>query len=366
MDNKNKDFEKDSIDEILKDFQAKKEERQESNYIPKPVEPPKARIDFAKDESEEPKKSNKKFNKPDFSKIKLKKVDLSPLKNDKAKTVYKYLIIIVLIIAVFFAAVFGIGNAIKSSKTAYIKKYEKKYTDVSFPDGIEEKYCDIYGKNPNTAGYLKIDDIKLSTAVLKKSDNKGTPYLEKSAKDARVDNFVIYLNDDSLEKYYSTADAYNKSASGFISYSDLKTDYNFKVIGAFYTNTKASDDNGYVFPYNVSEQMAPSSALEFYTMLHYRFLYDTGVSPIRSDKLITISCPTSFHKDFRFVVVGVARDDDKKLKASSKNLIRYPQVICDEKGIKNNFAGAKKWYPQIVLTYEKDDTTSTKIVQYEK
>ena len=49
-----------SNDEILKDFQAKKEERQESNYVPKPVEPPKARIDFAKDESEEPKKSNKK------------------------------------------------------------------------------------------------------------------------------------------------------------------------------------------------------------------------------------------------------------------------------------------------------------------
>ena len=95
-------------------------------------------------------------------------------------------------------------------------------------------------------------------------------------------------------------------------FSDLKTDYNFKVIGAFYTNTKASDDNGYVFPYNVTEQMEPSSALEFYTMLHYRFLYDTGASPIRSDKLITISCPTSYHKDFRFVVVGVARDDDKK------------------------------------------------------
>ena len=355
----NKDFEKDGIDEILKDFQAKKEERKDSGYVLKPVEPPKARIDFAESKDEKTQKPDEKINKP---KIKLEKIDLSSLKSDKAKAACKYLIIIVSIIAVFFAAVFGIGNAIESSKTSYIKKYEKKYTDVSFPDGIEEKYCDIYGKNPNTAGYLKIDDIKLSSAVLKKADGKGTPYLEKATKGARVDNFVVYLNDDSLEKYYSTADAYNKSASGFISYSDLKTDYNFKVIGAFYTNTKASDDNGYVFPYNVTEQMAPSSALEFYTMLHYRFLYDTGVSPIRSDKLITISCPTSFHKDFRFVVVGVARDDNKKLTASDKNLIRYPQVICDEKGIRNNFAGADKWYPQIVLTAEKDNTTSTKIV----
>ena len=198
--------------------------------------------------------------------------------------------------------------------------------------------------------------------MLKKADGKGTPYLEKSAKGARVDNFVVYLNDDSLEKYYSSVDSYNNSASGFISFSDLKTDYNFKVIGAFYTNTKASDDNGYVFPYNVTEQMEPSSALEFYTMLHYRFLYDTGASPIRSDKLITISCPTSYHKDFRFVVVGVARDDDKKFTASPKKLIRYPQVICDEKGIRNHFASAKPWYPQIVITSEKDNTTTTKII----
>ena len=213
---------------------------------------------------------------------------------------------------------------------------------------------------------IKIDDVDLSSPVLKKADGKGTPYLEKSAKGARVDNFVVYLNDDSLEKYYSSVNSYNNSASGFISFSDLKTDYNFKVIGAFYTNTKASDDNGYVFPYNVTEQMEPSSALEFYTMLHYRFLYDTGASPIRSDKLITISCPTSYHKDFRFVVVGVARDDDKKLTASPKKLIRYPQVICDEKGIRNHFASAKPWYPQIVITAEKDNTTTTKIIDTKK
>ena len=354
----NKDFEKNSIDDILKEFQAKRDSREKSDYVPVNVEPPKPRADFAKAERKQP-KPDKEVNKP---KIELKKIDFSPLKSDKAKGVYKYLIIIVLIIAVFFAAVFGIGNMIKSSKTSYIKKYEKKYTDVSFPDGIEEKYCELYGKNPNTCGYLKIDDIDLSSPVLKKADGKGTPYLEKSAKGARVDNFVVYLNDDSLEKYYSSVDSYNNSASGFISFSDLKTDYNFKVIGAFYTNTKASDDNGYVFPYNVTEQMEPSSALEFYTMLHYRFLYDTGASPIRSDKLITISCPTSYHKDFRFVVVGVARDDDKKFTASPKKLIRYPQVICDEKGSRNHFASAKPWYPQIVITSEKDNTTTTKII----
>ena len=109
----NKDFEKNSIDDILKDFQAKRDSREKSDYVPVNVEPPKPRADFAKDEIKQP-KPDKEVNKP---KIELKKIDFSPLKSDKAKGVYKYLIIIVLIIAVFFAAVFGIGNMIKSSKT---------------------------------------------------------------------------------------------------------------------------------------------------------------------------------------------------------------------------------------------------------
>ena len=116
----NKDFEKNSIDDILKDFQAKRDSREKSDYIPVNVEPPKPRADFAKTERKQP-KPDKEVNKP---KIELKKIDFSFLKSDKAKGVYKYLIIIVLIIAVFFAAVFGIGNMIKSSKTSYIKKYQ--------------------------------------------------------------------------------------------------------------------------------------------------------------------------------------------------------------------------------------------------
>ena len=49
----NKDFEKNSIDDILKEFQAKKDSREKSDYVPVNVEPPKPRADFAKAESEE-------------------------------------------------------------------------------------------------------------------------------------------------------------------------------------------------------------------------------------------------------------------------------------------------------------------------
>ena len=77
----NKDFEKNSIDDILKEFQAKKDSRGKSDYVPVNVEPPKPRADFAKAERKQP-KPDKEVNKP---KIELKKIDFSSLKSDKAK-----------------------------------------------------------------------------------------------------------------------------------------------------------------------------------------------------------------------------------------------------------------------------------------
>ena len=117
----NKDFEKNSIDDILKEFQAKKDSREKSDYVPVNVEPPKPRADFAKAESEEP-KPDKEVNKP---KIELKKIDFSPLKSDKAKGVYKYLII-------------NICNSLHSELPFMFEKISD-YSELLFPESLLEK-----------------------------------------------------------------------------------------------------------------------------------------------------------------------------------------------------------------------------------
>ncbi len=128
-------------------------------------------------------------------------------------------------------------------------------------------------------------------------------------------------------------------------------DYNFKIVGAFYTNTKAEDDNGYIFPYNVTEKMTASSASEYVSRLENRFIYNTGVNINRQDTLLTISCPTDYRKDFRFVVVGVMRENnDSKSTATEKDEVRYPQVIFDGTGKNNPYKYAPKWYPEIIVT----------------
>lgn len=357
--------EKDDIGKILSDFRTQKEQRETPI---EPLEPPKRRenyIDFAKSDDEdtaEKQPKRKKEPKPkktpeELEAIRAAKKEKRDRHKEKSKTVLakikkavfnkKVLIALAAIIALI-GIIFGIVYAVEQSKGAYLKPYEKKYPDAEFQVGMLEKYCDILGENPDTAGYLEIPDIELKTTV--SSDSKKSPYAEKCTEGAEQFNYVVYLNDNSLENLYSSANAYNNS-TGYINYSNLFEDYTFKVAGAFYTNTKAEDDNGYIFPYNVTEKMTVKSANDYASKLTSRFLYDTGINVTRQDTVLTISCPTDYRKNFRFVVVAVLRDDaETKVKANEKDSINYPKVIFDELKKDNPYKFATKWYPEINIT----------------
>lgn len=367
--------EKDDIGKILSDFKTQKEQRETPI---EPLEPPKRRenyIDFAKSDDEdtaEKQPKRKKEPKPkktpeELEAIRAAKKEKRDRHKEKSKTVLakikkavfnkKVLIALAAIIALI-GIIFGIVYAVEQSKGAYLKPYEKKYPDAEFQVGMLEKYCDILGENPDTAGYLEIPDIELKTTV--SSDSKKSPYAEKCTEGAEQFNYVVYLNDNSLESLYSSANAYNNS-TGYINYSNLFEDYTFKVAGAFYTNTKAEDDDGYIFPYNVTEKMTVKSANDYASKLTSRFLYDTGINVTRQDTVLTISCPTDYRKNFRFVVVAVLRDDSEiKAKANEKDSINYPKVIFDELKKDNPYKFATKWYPEIIIT---DSEGNEKTVQ---
>ena len=175
--------------------------------------------------------------------------------------------------------------------------------------------------------------------------------------DSRLQNYVVTLDTKELENYYASADSYNE-ASGIIEYSNLFSNYTYKVIGAFYTNTNPEDDNGYVFPYDTVEEMTQSSAATFVTDLQTRFLYHTADSFSRKDRLLIIACPTDYHKNFEFVIVCKLTDDKSKSTATENDdsRIHYPQVICDEKGEINPYRFANGWYPEIVIYTDYTET----------
>lgn len=300
-----------SIDELLADFELQKKKRVQREL--EELEPPKRReelIDFSKPEDEtentekeKVKKSSRK--KTDFDIKKHLSVGRQSLKKlAKAVTQKKVLMPIGAVVLVIVLAV-TVPIAVKAykqnQKIAYLKPYIEKYPDVTFPEGILEKYCDAYGADPEIYAHIKIDDINLDTMITKQ-------HSEVPADGAVINNYVVYLDDDSLENIYKDAAACNSSSKS-VSFSDLYDEYTFQVVGAFYTNTKPEDDNGYVFPYNTCEKLEPNDASTLINGIKNRFRYKSVDFDIdRSDKLLTISCPTDYREDYRFVLVCKAVD----------------------------------------------------------
>lgn len=370
--------EKYGIEKILSKFKEQGRNKEREPILP--LEPPKRReenIDFSKPEEteEKPKDNPKKPKKTpeELQQLKAEKKARAAKKKEKAETIFKRLkkalfnkrnLIILVSLAAAVAIAFGIKYAVEQAKTAYLKPYEEKYPDAEFQLGMLEKYCDIIGQNPDAVGYLEIPDIDLNTAV--SSNEKTFPNAQSCTAGAEQFNYVVYLNDSSLEKVYSSAQSFN-NASGYMHYSDFFKEYNFKIVGAFYTNTRAGDDDGYIFPYNVTEKMTIDSASEYVSKLESRFIYSTGINVTRQDTMLTISCPTDYHKNFRFVVVGVLREStNSKSTAAEKSNIHYQQVIYDEMGIDNPYRFATKWYPEIIITDKegKEKTIQKSIEDY--
>jgi hypothetical protein len=79
------------------------------------------------------------------------------------------------------------------------------------------------------------------------------------------------------------------------------------------------------------------------------------------DRLLIVSCPTDFFKDFRFVVVGVMRDNNEKYTASEKSQVHYPTVICAVNGWDNPYKNVAPWYPEIIIGNPELSQTTKKL-----
>ena len=326
-----------------------------------------------------------------------------PWKGDSVKEVFRKIIMNTSAILVIVCFVFFIDNYLKHQNENELKEQLKsdipeivttddaaaleaqwaaikaKYPDVVFPEGMNIKWAELYGKNQDFAGWLKIDNTNIDTPVMhtpsdrdqsgedyylrknfyKKYDKYGTPYLEKYNTGSSLDkNNTIYghnmmdgLSFAQLEKYY-TIDGFKESP--VIQYSTLYKDYYFKVYAVIITNGYPSGDNGYLFNYNISHFGSNKNFETFITALDERKLYDTGVDINKDDKLITLStCSYEIKQSEmgRLAVIGrLVRDGESTTvdtsKAVANDNVRYPQIWYSEHNISNPFYNAYQWVPQ--------------------
>ena len=255
-----------------------------------------------------------------------------------------------------------------------------KYPDITFPEGMNIKYAELYAQNQDFVGWLKIDNTNIDTPVVqkkvdengegdeeyylhrnfyKKEDKYGNPFLDSYNTGSELDsNNVIYghnmtdgLSFAQLEKYY-TVDGFKESP--IIRYSTLYNDYYFKVYAVFITNGYHSGDNNYLFDYTMTRFTGEENFGTFIEAIDERKLYDTGVDINPTDTLITLStCSYEIKQNQmgRLAVIGrLVRPGEST--AVDTSLVtenpspRYPQIWYDEHNLPNPYKDAFQWIPQ--------------------
>ena len=274
-----------------------------------------------------------------------------PKPTDEEKKLLKKIGIIACAIIAAIALVFAGIGIVNYAKTAYIRSYEKKY-NVDFPDGILKEFCDEYGKDQSFSGTLSIEDTSTNVKVFAKQKD-GAALLDNGS-DVKQDQHIRAISIDKslgdIESVYATPEGFLKSSQK-VTFKTLFGEEEYRVVAAYYTNTKPEDDAGYVFPYNTYGNLTEKSFYHFQDRIKTRRQYDTKYILLQENYILSISAPSDFMPNFRFVIVCIKTEDkfEKSKTAEPNKRVHYPQIWYDKNKQQNPFYLAGKWYPEIVL-----------------
>lgn len=246
-------------------------------------------------------------------------------------------------------------------------EFLSKYPNINLPEGMMAKYAYLYAINQDLVGWIKIPNSLIDVQVVQTGDN--ATYLKQDfygnysrygcpCMDYRNDpkylnkNTIIYGHhmSDGLVfadlKKYKDIEGYQESP--VIEFDTLYRSYKFKIYAVLITNSKESDDNGYIFNYTVTDFGTNDKFMEYIAAVDERKLYSTGVDIQPTDKILTLQTCTYEFSDARLVVIGrMLRENestvvDTSLAVANENP-RYPQAYYDKKGMQNPYADAAKW-----------------------
>ena len=263
--------------------------------------------------------------------------------------------------------------------SSVISNNQKK---ASFPDGILEKFKQLYSINNDTAGRISIPGTELDTVVVQSDDNSyyltkdfykrttyettntnyGNIYLDyRCITDGLSKNTVLHghttgkasgVPKQSFRSLYDYRDKNYFIENPIIKYSTIYEEYTFKICAVFLSSTQPKDDNGYLFNY-IYPDMSDNNMVGYIEQVKQRMLYETGVSLEPTDKVITLStCIYDYGKnvDTRLVVVGrlLHEGESESIDASlvkDNPDYRRPQVWYNSKGKTNPYKNAARWEP---------------------
>lgn len=277
-------------------------------------------------------------------------------------------------------------NAVQmyNPKTAMKNLSVRVPENLSYPEGIQEKYKALYAADNRFVGWLTIPNTCIDTAVYQPDNGDNNYFIKKDlwgrysrygtvfmdAYDDAADmrrNTVLYghnFDDDGDGGYediifgaihnYLDVDFYRKNP--IIEYDTIYKDYKWKVFACFLTNGSSTDDNGYLF-YYIATGMNDENFMDFVEEVRERSHIQTSVDIQPTDKILTLSTCTYFFdrggslQNARCVLMArMVRDGESEevdvASATQNENPRYPQLYYNVFGGSNPYADAERWYPE--------------------
>lgn len=183
--------------------------------------------------------------------------------------------------------------------------------------------AELYEKNPDVVGYVKIEGTKLDYPVMYTPDDEekylrtsfegnpsiaGVPFIDADCSvDPQSDNLLIYGHNMANGTAFNSLMNYQQKnywqAHPTFTYSTLYEEKTYEIVAAFYDRVYYKYEDVFKF-YQFVDAEDEEHFNEAITYFKDKSVYDTGVTAEYGDKLITlITC--AYHVDNgRFVVVG--------------------------------------------------------------
>ena len=201
----------------------------------------------------------------------------------------------------------------------------EKYAYVIHPDTGEtvkilEEFSSLFRLNPDMVGWIEIENTRINYPVMQTPTRQnyylqrdfyetyskhGTIYVRETAYvDVPSDNLTIYghkMNDGSMFSdllKYKDPEFFRQNP--IISFDTLYEYRDYQIIAVFTVDTTDED----YFRYYTYVDGDAQQFTEYVVQCKYLSLYDTGVTAIHGDKLITLSTCDDDIKTGRFVVVA--------------------------------------------------------------
>lgn len=209
----------------------------------------------------------------------------------------------------------------KDNNFVLIPRAKVNLNNTDTPDVLEE-YASVYELNKSLVGWIRIDDTKVDYPVMQtknndyyldhnfnqEKDNNGSIFIDKDCSIfPRSQNLIIYGHNMKSGKMFGTLKEY-KNISYFEKHPDIQFDSiyekgTYKIMYVF--SDIVYDQSEIAFKYY--QFINANSETEYNSYMNEmaaKSLYDTGVTSVYGDALITLSTCDYTQDSERFVIVA--------------------------------------------------------------